>query len=67
MSKFAITAVLAAMLFTGIYTTGCQTSKTETDKTTLLGGQKHEETTTTKNPITGDTNVEHKETKTGGL
>lgn len=69
MNKFA-TAALSATLFAGllgIATTGCETSHSTSDKTTLLGGQKHEETTTTKNPITGDTKVEHTESKNGGL
>ena len=56
--------ILAAALCGGIYTTGCETQHTESDKPTLLGGEKHEETTTTKNPITGDVNTTHTETKT---
>lgn len=56
--------VLAASLCFSIYTVGCQTSHTESDKPGLLGGEKHEETTTTKNPITGDTSTSHTEQKT---
>jgi hypothetical protein len=56
--------VLAASLFTGLYTTGCETSHTETDKPGVFGGNKHEETTTTRNPVTGDTSVEHKSQQT---
>ena len=56
--------LLAACLCSGIYVTGCETSHTESDKPGLLGGEKHEETTTTKNPITGDTNTTHTESKT---
>jgi hypothetical protein len=56
--------LLAAALCGGIYTTGCETSHTESDKPTLTGGEKHEETTTTKNPITGDVNTSHTESKT---
>lgn len=51
---------LAATIGFGICSTGCETSHTETDKPNMLGGRTHEETTTTKNPITGDTSVEHK-------
>ena len=43
---------------------GCQSSHTESDKTTLTGAHKHEETTTTKNPITGDTSTSHTEQTT---
>ncbi|MDB5304019.1 MAG: hypothetical protein JWM97_1568 [Phycisphaerales bacterium] len=56
--------VLAASLFTGIYMTGCETSHSETDRPTITGGNKHEETTTTRNPVTGDTSVQHREQRT---
>ena len=56
--------VLAACLCGGIYTTGCETSHTESDKPGLFGGNKHEETTTTKNPVTGDVSTSHTEQKT---
>jgi hypothetical protein len=62
--KFISSLALAMCLCTGIYMTGCETSHSESDKPGLFGGNKHEETTTTKNPITGDTSVEHKEQKT---
>jgi hypothetical protein len=39
---------------------GCVQSHTESDKDTLLGGHKHEETTTYKNPVTGDVTTERK-------
>ena len=52
-----------ASLSTGLYITGCTTSHTEEHKDTMLGGHKDTETTTTKNPITGDTSVEHTEVK----
>ncbi|MDB5303611.1 MAG: hypothetical protein JWM97_1160 [Phycisphaerales bacterium] len=55
---------LAALLCSCLYTTGCQTSHTESDKPGVFGGHTHEETTTTKNPITGDTNTSHTEQKT---
>ena len=60
MKRFILPA-LATMLFVGMFTTGCETSHSESDKPTLTGGQKHEETTTYKNPVTGDTSVEHKQ------
>jgi hypothetical protein len=62
--KLFHTAVLAASLCVGLYTTGCETSHTESDKPGLLGGNKHEETTTTRNPITGETHTTHSEQKT---
>jgi hypothetical protein len=53
------------MVFVGSLTAagmigGCVQSHSETDKDTLLGGHKHEETTTYKNPVTGDVTTEHK-------
>jgi len=65
MNKCAL-AALAAMLFAGMFLTGCETSHAESDQSTLSGGQKHEETTTYKNPVTGETNTEHKSQETGG-
>jgi hypothetical protein len=56
--------VLAASLFTGMYMTGCETSHSETDRPTITGGNKHEENTTTRNPVTGDVSTEHKEQRT---
>jgi len=55
---------LAATLATGIYLTGCETSHTETDKPGILGGQTHEETTTTHNPITNTDDKTQTQTKT---
>ena len=61
MKRFVLPA-LATASFVGVFTTtGCETSHSETDKPTLTGGEKHEETTTYKNPVTGDTSVEHKQ------
>jgi hypothetical protein len=57
---FALLAMLAAFG----YTMGCETSHTETDKPGLLGGQTHEETTTTHNPITNTDDKSHTESKT---
>lgn len=55
---------LAATLATCFYLTGCETSHTETDKPGLFGGQTHEETTTTHNPITNTDDKTSTETKT---
>ncbi len=63
MKSLSIT-LLALTLGSGLYLTGCETSHTETDKPGLFGGHKHEETTTTKNPVTGETNVSHTEQRT---
>ena len=63
MMKF-IPATVAALMLSGMFATGCVTSHTESDKEGLLGGHKHEETTTYKNPVTGDTTTEHKTEKT---
>ena len=64
MKRFAFAVLVASMFVGGFATTGCQTSHTESDTPGLLGGNKHEETTTTKNPVTGDVNTEHKVQKT---
>ena len=56
--------VIAASLLSGIGILGCTTSHTEKDKDNLLGGHTHEETTTTKNPVTGDVSTSHTEQKT---
>ncbi|CAN5366256.1 hypothetical protein BH10PLA1_BH10PLA1_22990 [soil metagenome] len=55
---------ILSMLAVGFCSTGCETSHSETDKETMMGGHKHEETTTTKNPITGDVSTSHSEQKT---
>lgn len=56
--------LLAAALCSTLGVIGCETQHSESTKPGLLGGEKHEETTTTKNPITGDTNTTHTEQKT---
>lgn len=56
--------LFVACLFTGTFMAGCEVSHTESDKPGFFGGHKHEETTTTRNPVTGDTNTTHKEQKT---
>ena len=56
--------IAASMLCIGVYSIGCEVSHTESDKPGLFGGNKHEETTVTKNPVTGDTSVNHSEQKT---
>jgi hypothetical protein len=55
---------LAATLAIFSYLTGCETSHTETDKPGLFGGQTHEETTTTHNPITNTDDKTETVTKT---
>ena len=62
--KTASAILLVLTLCAGLYTTGCETSHSESDKPGLFGGHKHEETTTTKNPVTGDVNTTHTEQKT---
>ena len=62
--KFLATGLLAATLFAGIAITGCETHHVESDKPNLMGGHTHEETTTTRNPVTGDVSTEHTKTKT---
>jgi hypothetical protein len=56
--------MILAMCLAGLGLAGCETSHEESDKTTMFGGHKHEETTVTKNPVTGDTTVTHKEQTT---
>ncbi|HEX4056114.1 MAG TPA: hypothetical protein VHX86_17775 [Tepidisphaeraceae bacterium] len=55
---------LAATMGACFYIGGCQTSHTETDKPGLFGGETHEETTTTHNPITNTNDKSTTETKT---
>ncbi len=64
MKRFAFAVLTASMLVSGFTSIGCQTSHTESDTPGLLGGNKHEETTTTKNPVTGDVSTSHTEQKT---
>jgi hypothetical protein len=64
MKRFAFAVLSGSMLVSGFTMIGCQTSHTEKDSPTLMGGNKHEETTTTKNPITGDVSTSHTEQKT---
>lgn len=61
----ALSAMIVAMsLSSGFLLMGCEVSHTETDKPRLLGGNTHEETTTTRNPVTGETSTSHSEEKT---
>ena len=60
-----VTALLSAAFLSVILgSMGCETSHTESTKEGLFGGTKHEETTVTKNPVTGDSHVEHNEQRT---
>ena len=61
--KALVIAVLGVSSCIGMFTGGCVTSHTESDKPTLLGGRKHEETTTTRNPITGETKTTYSKEK----
>ena len=60
--RIAVAASVALSLALAMM--GCETSHSSSDRDTLLGGHKHEETTVTKNPITGETSVEHSEQTT---
>lgn len=62
--KALSSVLLAASLCCGLCATGCVTSHSESDKPGWFGGHKHEETTTTQNPVTGETSTTHKEQKT---
>ena len=64
MKRLAFAMLVATLFVGGFMTTGCQTEHSESDTQGVFGGNKHEETTTTKNPITGDTSTEHKVQKT---
>jgi hypothetical protein len=55
---------IAAVICLGFTSLACETSHTETDKPGLFGGNTHEETTTTHNPITGTDDTTSTETKT---
>jgi hypothetical protein len=59
-----LTATLFTMTSAAAFIGGCETHHAESDKTTITGANKHTETTTTKNPITGDVSTSHTETKT---
>ena len=55
---------LAATLAACFSMFGCETSHTESDTPGFFGGQTHEETTTTHNPITNTDDKTTTETKT---
>jgi hypothetical protein len=56
--------LLSAPLCIALLSFGCETSHTETDKPGLFGGNTHDETTTTHNPITNTDDKSTTETKT---
>jgi len=61
----AFTSLIAAsVLGLVLVSMGCEVSHSESDKQGWFGEHKHQETTVTKNPVTGDTNVSHSETRT---
>jgi hypothetical protein len=64
MKRFAFAVLVGSMFLSGFTVVGCQTEHSETDKPNLLGGHTHEETTTTKNPVTGDVSTSHTQQKT---
>jgi hypothetical protein len=55
---------LAAAACIGLTSIACETSHSESDTPGLFGGNTHEETTTTHNPITGANDTSSSETKT---
>jgi hypothetical protein len=64
LSKAVRVIVTAAILSVGITSIGCETSHTESDAPGFFGGNTHEETTTTHNPVTGTNDTTSTETKT---
>ncbi|HEX5244016.1 MAG TPA: hypothetical protein VFW23_12195 [Tepidisphaeraceae bacterium] len=60
MKKAFATLFAAAVITSTVFTVGCSTETSHEEKTspTLTGGQKHEETTTYKNPD-GSTTIDH--------
>jgi len=64
MHKAARMLALAATVCIAFTSTACETSHTESDTPRLLGGETHEETTTTHNPVTGTNDTTHTETVT---
>jgi len=60
-----VTALMCAAVLGAILSSmGCEVSHSESDKQGLFGGNKHEETTVTRNPVTGNESVNHTESKT---
>jgi hypothetical protein len=55
---------LTATLYLGFTSIACETSHTESDTPGLFGGNTHDETTTTHNPITDTNDTTSTETKT---
>ncbi len=61
--KVLYTLSLMSALCMGFASVGCEQSHSEKDSTNMLGQHTHEDTTVTKNPVTGDTSVQHSEQK----
>jgi len=59
--RISMVAIVMSMAFASL---ACETSHSESDKPGFFGGNTHEETTTTHNPVTGTNDVSHTETKT---
>jgi hypothetical protein len=64
MKSFKLIIIAMSILGCLAFSVGCETSHTESDKDNMFGGHTHEETTTTHNPVTGDTSTSHTEQKT---
>lgn len=64
MHKAETMLAIAAVLCIGFASAACETSHNESDTPRLFGGNTHEETTTTHNPVTGTNDTSHTESKT---
>jgi hypothetical protein len=62
--KTARVLAVAAMACIGFTSLACETSHSESDSPGLFGGNNHEETTTTHNPVTGTDDTSHTDTHT---
>jgi hypothetical protein len=63
-SSAARALALAAIVGMGFTSLACETSHSESDTPGMFGGNTHEETTTTHNPVTDTNDTSHTETKT---
>ena len=64
LARAARALALAAVACFGFTSIACETSHSESDTPGLFGGNTHEETTTTHNPVTGTNDTSSTETKT---
>jgi hypothetical protein len=58
-SRITFALLVAATLAMPLAFAACEVHHEESTKQGLFGGTTHEETTTTRNPITGDVSTEH--------